>query len=84
MSFATGTNGYSFVAGSVYDTAVDWVNTAFTNHPAHFSSGVASKSANTSFVFRDSREGGIERVIHAGDQLPAADAAVTAAPGFFT
>jgi hypothetical protein len=80
-SFSYG-NGV-FQEGVTYNTAGPDPNVTIANaaHPELFYSATVSKTANTSFVTTAS---GIQRTVRVGEQLPAADPAVTQCPAFFT
>jgi nucleoid-associated protein YgaU len=67
-----------FTRGRVYDTANANVNAANVAVPHLFYATGGTKVAQTSYVFKDSRAGGIERFVGVGEVLPAADVAVTA------
>lgn len=81
-TFAHG--GRVYTKGVTYDTADVAVNTANTAVPHLFYATGGTKTANTSFVMRDTRAGGIERFVGRGEVLPSGDPAVTAAPLAFT
>ncbi len=81
---ANATFGYKasvFTHGVTYDTADTLVNAANTAVPHLFYAAAGTKTVLSSFVFRDTRAGGIDRVVHAGEVLPSGDVAVTAASG---
>lgn len=63
--------------GGSYDTANAKVNAANTAVPHLFYASGGTKTAQTSFVYRDTRAGGIDRVVHVGEVLPSNDNAVT-------
>ncbi len=67
--------------GGTYDTAVATVNAANTAVPHLFYATGGTKVVQGSFAFRDTRAGGIDRVVGSGETLPSGDVAVTAASG---
>ncbi len=70
-----------FTRGVTYDTANANVNAANTAVPHLFYATGGTKVVQASFAFRDTRAGGIDRVVGNGETLPSGDAAVTAASG---
>jgi hypothetical protein len=66
-----------FTRGRTYDTANANVNAANVAVPHLFYAAGGTKTAMTSYVFMDTRAGGIERVVGVGETLPSADLAVT-------
>lgn len=81
-SFSHG--GRVYTQGVTYDTADAAVNLANTAVPHYFAATGGTKTCQTTFFFRDSRGGGVDRVVWKGTVLSSADAAVTQAPGLFT
>jgi len=69
--------GTVFTQGVTYDTAVTAVNLANTDVPHLFYATGGTKTAQTSFVFRDTRAGGIDRIVHRGDVMPSNDPGAT-------
>lgn len=67
--------------GATYDTAVATVNAANVAVPHLFYASGGTKTAQDSFVYRDTRAGGIDRVVHIGEALPSNDNAVTVVGG---
>jgi len=63
--------------GATYDTANANVNAANTAVPHLFYASGGTKTAQDTFVYRDTRAGGIDRVVHVGEVLPSNDNAVT-------
>lgn len=80
-SFAYGPHVYQ--RGNSYDTAVAAVAAANTAVPHLFYTGAGTKTANTSFVYHDTRAGGFDRLVGRGELLPSNDQAVTSCPRFF-
>jgi hypothetical protein len=66
-----------FTRGGVYDTSNANVNAANVAVPHLFYATGGTKIAQTSFVFRDTRAGGMDRFVGVGEVLPSADLAVT-------
>ena len=73
----------SFTRGQQYDTVDPRTNEANTAVPHLFYATGGTKTAKETFVFKDTRAGGIERFVYKGELIPSGDAAVTAAPGDF-
>ncbi len=71
--------GTSFQHGLTYDTtnANTDINAANVAVPHLFYAAGGTKICTDSFVFRDTRAGGIDRVVHQGEVLPSGDIAVT-------
>jgi len=63
--------------GGTYDTAVATVNAANTAVPHLFYASGGTKIAQDTFVYKDTRAGGIERVVYIGETLPNNDNACT-------
>jgi hypothetical protein len=63
--------------GATYDTAVATVNAANTAVPHLFYASGGTKTATDTFVYKDTRAGGIERIVYIGELLPSNDNAVT-------
>jgi hypothetical protein len=63
--------------GATYDTAVATVNAANTAVPHLFYATGGTKTALDTFVYKDTRAGGIERFVYIGEVLPSNDNAVT-------
>ncbi len=76
--------GRVYTRGARYDTADSAVNAANTAVPHLFTAAAGTKTAQDTFVMRDTRAGGIERFVYKGDLLPSNDVAVTAAPNKFS
>jgi len=70
--------GDVFTHGVTYDTANANVAAANTAVPHKFYASAGTKTANDTFVYRDTRAGGIERFVYKGEVLPSNDNAVTA------
>lgn len=70
----------SFTHGVTYDTAVAAVNAANVAVPHKFYASGGTKTANDTFVYKDSRAGGIDRVVWKGEVLPSGDDAATKDP----
>ena len=70
--------GDVYTHGATYDTAVATVAAANTAVPHLFYASGGTKTANDTFVYRDTRAGGIDRVVYKGEVLPSGDNAVTA------
>lgn len=68
----------TFTHGAVYDTADPDVSDANTTVPHLFYASGGTKTAKDTFVFKDPRAGGVERIVYIGEVLPSGDAAVTA------
>lgn len=62
-----------FTHGVTYDTAVAAVAAANTAVPHKFYATGGTKTANDTFVYRDSRAGGLDRVVYKGEVLPSGD-----------
>ncbi len=73
--------GDVFTRGATYDTANANVNAANVAVAHLFYATGGTKSVQSSFAFKDTRAGGIDRVVGAGEMLPSGDVAVTAASG---
>ncbi len=71
--------GDVYTHGATYDTANANVNAANTAVGHLFYATAGTKTAQDTFVFKDTRAGGIERFVYKGELLPSGDAAVTAA-----
>ena len=69
--------GDVYTHGATYDTANAKVNAANTAVPHKFYATGGTKTANDTFVYRDSRAGGIDRVVYKGEVLPSGDDACT-------
>ena len=65
--------GNVYTHGVTYDTAVAAVAAANTAVPHKFYASGGTKTANDTFVYRDSRAGGIDRVVYKGEVLPSGD-----------
>jgi hypothetical protein len=72
--------GDVFTRGATYDTANANVNAANTAVGHLFYATGGTKTAQDTFVYRDTRAGGIERFVYKGEVLPSGDNAVTADP----
>jgi hypothetical protein len=72
--------GDVFTHGVTYDTANANVNAANTAVPHLFYASGGTKVAQDTFVFKDTRAGGIERFVYKGENIPSGDVAVTADP----
>lgn len=70
--------GNVYTHGATYDTADANVNAANTAVPHLFYATGGTKTAKDTFVFKDTRAGGIERFVYIGEVLPSGDVAVTA------
>ncbi len=82
MSIIVANTSFAFAGdvyqhGGSYDTANAKVNAANTAVPHLFYATAGTKVAQTSFAFRDTRAGGIDRVVGRGEALPSGDIAVT-------
>ena len=77
-TFSYGGNVYTH--GVTYDTAVAAVSAANTAVPHKFYASGGTKTANDTFVYKDSRAGGIDRVVYKGEVLPSGDDACTKDP----
>jgi hypothetical protein len=71
-----------FIRGATYDTtaANGDISAANTAVPHLFCAAGGTKTANTSFVYHDTRAGGFDRIIGRGMVMPSGDQAVTTAP----
>jgi hypothetical protein len=76
--------GKVYTHGVTYDTADAAVSAANTAVSHLFAASGGTKTAQTTFFMRDSRGGGLDRVVWKGEVLSSSDAAVTQAPGLFT
>ena len=74
-SFSYG--GAVYTRGATYDTADAKVNAANTAVPHLFYATGGTKIAQTTFVYKDTRAGGIERFVYKGETLPSGDNACT-------
>lgn len=70
--------GNVYTHGVTYDTANAAVNAANTAVPHKFYATGGTKTAQDTFVFRDTRAGGVERFVYKGEVLPSGDQACTA------
>lgn len=73
--------GDVYTHGVSYDTANANVNAANIAVPHLFYAAGGTKTAQDTFVFKDTRAGGIERFVYKGETLPSTDAACTTDPG---
>ena len=78
VDFAYGASSFQHM--QTYDTALPWVAAANTALPGHFMASGGGKTCINAFVMRETLDGGFERVLHVGDQVPSGDPAVVAAP----
>ena len=69
--------GRVYTHGVTYDTSDAAVNAANTAVPHLFYATGGTKIAQDTFVMRDTRAGGIERFVYAGEALPSGDVAPT-------
>lgn len=74
-TFAYG--GKVYTHGVSYDTSDTNVNAANTAVPHKFYATGGTKTANDTFAYRDSRAGGIDRIVYKGEVLPSGDDACT-------
>ncbi len=70
-----------FTRGATYDTANANVNAANVAVPHLFYATAGTKVVQSAFAFRDTRAGGIDRIVGNGELLPTGDVAVTACNG---
>ena len=76
--------GTSFTRGGTYDTADPRTNETNAAVPHLFYATAGTKTAKDTFVYRDTRAGGLERFVYKGELIPSNDNAVTQEPGLFT
>lgn len=70
-------SGRVYTHGVTYDTSDAAVSAANTAVPHLFYATGGTKTAQDTFVMKDTRAGGIERIVYAGELLPSGDVSVS-------